>query len=75
MRCRFDRGLELAQKERARWAYRPLRLGKRAAQGRETYIVFDADVVEKASVHGAITRLKKFLERGSSPRCRTYAKS
>jgi len=42
--------LELARKERARQAYRPLRLGKHGAKDRETYIVFDSDVMEKECV-------------------------
>jgi Domain of unknown function (DUF3854) len=34
-----------------------------ALNGREVYIVFDSDVMEKREVHAALSRLKEFLER------------
>ena len=38
-----------------------------ALNGRRTFITFDSDVMEKASVHAALIRLKAFLEsRGAS---------
>jgi hypothetical protein len=33
-----------------------------ALNGRPTYIVFDSDVMEKREVHGALVRLKRFLD-------------
>src|SRR4029079_15800537 len=33
-----------------------------ALKGRRAYLVFDSDIIAKAPVHGALTRLKAFLE-------------
>ena len=38
-----------------------------ALNDRQVYIVFDSDVMQKAAVHGALERLKRFLEVEARP--------